>query len=1088
MSEKMRWNVLPCNAKSIVSKFILFAGMALAISFMLGHLITAQSTQTSVTDPPAVPSVVDAVPASSGSADEWFPPAVGTWGALTNQPPVSVTNCLLLTDGRVLCQQYGSRNWYALTPTNSGSYSAGTWSPIGSMQAGYAPLYYSSAVLPDGRVIVMGGEYECTTRCTEAWETNGSIYNPVTNTWTAMTAPAGWTTIGDAMALILANGTYVQTDCCSGKAATLNPSTLTWTALSGTQIDNYNNEEGWVLLPDGTVLNVDIWASNKNQTERYNPTTGLWTSAGITPVALVDNRPHSSGTYISREIGPGILRPNGTVLWIGAVPEPAATAHTGIYDTATNTWSAGPDIPNHDGGNDAPGAVLPNGNVLTQLAPAASVSDAFGTPSHFYEFDGTSFTAVGLPTNCGGTCNFPAYIGGMLVLPTGQVLLTEQSNHVEVYTPSGSASASWRPTITSAPGVVSASTTYTISGTQFNGLGTGASYGDDLQAATNYPLVRITNRATGHVFYAKTHDHSTMGVATGGATVSTQFDVPAGIENGPSDIEVVANGIPSAKTAITVGTTIAVTVKTNPAGLQITVDGTNYTAPQNFSWIPGSSHTIATTTPQISGATRDVFSNWSDSGAISHSVAPAVATTYTANFTTQYLLATNVFPAGGGTIAANPVSGDGYYNSGTSVQLTASATAGFTFSNWNGDLTGTTNPQSVVMSVPRTVNANFSGISTGLRFIPVTPCRVMDTRGPNGPLGGPSLVGGATRTVPLPSSSCGLPASAAAYSLNVTVVPKTGTLSYITLWPAGQAQPLVSTLNAPDGSILANAAIVPSGTAGAINVFATQDTESIIDVNGYFSSGGTLQFYPLTPCRVLDTRNPAGAFGGPAIAGGTSRSFPIPSSACGVPATATAYSFNATVVPSGSLGYLTAWPTGSAQPVVSTLNSLDGTILANAAIVPAGTGGAVSFFASDTTQLVVDINGYFAPPGAGGLNFYNVSPCRIADTRNANGPLGGPIMSGGTTRTFPVLSSACLLPAGAAAYSLNMTIVPSGPLGFLTTWPTGQAQPLVSTLNAPKGFFVANAAIVPAGTGGSVNLFVTDTTHVIIDVNGYFGP
>ena len=87
-----------------------------------------------------------------------------------------------------------------------------------------------------------------------------------------------------------------------------------------------------------------------------------------------------------------------------------------------------------------------------------------------------------------------------------------------------------------------------------------------------------------------------------------------------------------------------------------------------------------------------------------------------------------------------------------------------------------------------------------------------------------------------------------------------------------------------------------------------------------------------------------------------------------------------------------------------------------------------------------------------------------------------------------MLSSACGLPAGAAAYSLNMTVVPSGPLGFLTTWPTGQAQPLVSTLNAPKGFYVANAAIVPAGTGGSVNAFVTDTTHVIIDVNGYFGP
>ena len=99
-----------------------------------------------------------------------------------------------------------------------------------------------------------------------------------------------------------------------------------------------------------------------------------------------------------------------------------------------------------------------------------------------------------------------------------------------------------------------------------------------------------------------------------------------------------------------------------------------------------------------------------------------------------------------------------------------------------------------------------------------------------------------------------------------------------------------------------------------------------------------------------------------------------------------------TVVPHGTLGYLTAWPTGQPQPVVSTLNSQDGTVLANAAIVPAGTGGAVSFYASNDTDLVLDINGYFAPPGAGGLNFYTITPCRVADTRNANGTFGGPII------------------------------------------------------------------------------------------------
>src|SRR5580692_6318992 len=265
--------------------------------------------------------------------------------------------------------------------------------------------------------------------------------------------------------------------------------------------------------------------------------------------------------------------------------------------------------------------------------------------------------------------------------------------------------------------------------------------------------------------------------------------------------------------------------------------------------------------------------------------------------------------------------------------------------------------------------------SSSLQFLAVAPCRTMDTRNPNGPLGGPFVAGGTTRTIPIPSSSCNVPATASAYSLNFTVVPH-GTLAFLSVWAAGQPQPVVSTLNSLDGQTIANAAIVPAGTAGAINAFADNDTDLIVDINGYFAppTASTLQFYPLTPCRVLDTRNATGTFGGPSITGGTSRSFPIPSSSCGVPATAAAYAFNVTVVPQGALAYLTAWPTGQPQPVVSTLNSFDGTILANAAIVPAGTNGSASFYASNTTDLVVDINGYFAPPGSGGLSFYPLSP------------------------------------------------------------------------------------------------------------------
>ena len=98
-------------------------------------------------------------------------------------------------------------------------------------------------------------------------------------------------------------------------------------------------------------------------------------------------------------------------------------------------------------------------------------------------------------------------------------------------------------------------------------------------------------------------------------------------------------------------------------------------------------------------------------------------------------------------------------------------------------------------------------------------------------------------------------------------------------------------------------------------------------------------------------------------------------------------------------------------------------------------------------------------------------------------------MAANTTRVFP-LAGTCGLPSypTAQAYSLNMTVVPQGVLSFLSTWPDGLGQPVVSTLNAFNGQVVANAAIVPAGTDGSIDVYVTNKTDVVIDTNGYFGP
>jgi hypothetical protein len=381
--------------------------------------------------------------------------------------------------------------------------------------------------------------------------------------------------------------------------------------------------------------------------------------------------------------------------------------------------------------------------------------------------------------------------------------------------------------------------------------------------------------------------------------------------------------------------------------------------------------------------------------------------------------------------------------------------------------------------------------AAGARFVPVTPCRIADTRNPAGPFGGPAMEAGSTRSFAIPQSACGIPATAQAYSLNVTVVPN-GRLSYLTLFPTGQNQPLVSTLNSYDGAVVANAAIVPAGTDGAVSVYVTDPTHVILDIDGYFDSAdgsNSYSFYTVQPCRAADTRNPAGALGGPSLSANQSRDFPLPSSSCGLPSTASAYSLNLTVAPDGFLGYLATWATGQTQPPVSTLNSWSGTVVANAAIVPAGTNGSISVFVTNPTDVILDANGYFAAPGSpGALSFYPVTPCRVADTRNATGPFGGPELEAATARSFVIPASGCNIPSTAAAYSVNVTVVPDGPLSYLTVWPAGSPQPMVSTLNSYDGSVVANAAIVPAGANGAISVFVTDPTHVILDINGYFAP
>jgi len=377
-----------------------------------------------------------------------------------------------------------------------------------------------------------------------------------------------------------------------------------------------------------------------------------------------------------------------------------------------------------------------------------------------------------------------------------------------------------------------------------------------------------------------------------------------------------------------------------------------------------------------------------------------------------------------------------------------------------------------------------------LQFVALPSCRVVDTR-PGQGINNP-IQGGTSQSFVIPgagSPPCpGIPSDAAAFSLNVTVVPHRP-LSYLTIWPTGEAQPTVSLLNSSDGRVKANAAIVPAGTNGAVSVYVTDTSDVILDIDGYFTAPAaqTLQFYPVTPCRVVDTRDfsqPQG-LGPPSLQDMEVRRLPILTTSCvGLPSDPQAYSFNVTVVPTHNpLNYLTVWPSDQQQPVVSTLNNPTATAVANAAIVPAAANGDISVFAYNSTDVIMDINGYFAAPGQGGYSFYAVAPCRVYDSRLGGGqPFNGP-------RTVDVAGSPCAPPATAAAYVFNATVVPSGSLGYLTVWPHGQQQePVVSTLNAYDGFITSNMAIVPNLDGSTNTDAAYGYTHLILDISGYFAP
>jgi hypothetical protein len=1054
------------------------------------------------------------------------PATQGQWSSLETWPTRAI-HTSLLPDGRVFFFSYYDE---ALQPH--------IWDPATDTFAPTAASSYSlfcagHTTMADGRIFIAGGHIADYTGYAHA-----EIYDPFNNTMTQVADmnEGRWY----PTTTVLANGDILVVSGDVNSNTVVNPlpqvfqiATGTWRNLTSAQLmqDLY---PVMFVAPNGQVLNA-----GPQPMSRYLDTsgTGAWT----------DLAPRQFSGW--RDYGPGLLYETGQVLAVGGHDPPTATAETLDLTAATPAWTLTgnmhfarrqhnavvlPDgkvfvVGGSSGGgfDDSTNPVFPT-EMWDPATRQFTVMASIGVYRGYHSIalllpDGRVLSASGNVAGANAQIFSPPYLfAGTRPSISSAPASVGYGQTVFIGTPDAA-------NISKVTWLRNGSTTHTFDmGTRFmhlsftrvnGGLNVTLPANGNLAPPGYYMLfllnssgipsvariIQITQNGgatgtlTGNVTNISGAPLSSAQVTSGGVSASTAPDGTYTLNNvpaGPATVTATLQGYQSGSQSVTA---VAGSSTSVPA-IQL--------APANPGTITGSvvdnaGKAIVGATLSGAGLTTTTDSN----GAYTLANVPAGSVMLTASAIGFQPASESVTVTAGNTTTApamtllsnnGNVTGKVFDSSNNAISgamvsfgggnATTDATGTYSFTNLPAGaiqlVASATGFQSVTQNVTvvagTTTTANFT-LTPALRFVAATQCRVADTRNPNGPFGGPFMSAGSTRSFAIPNSTCGIPSTAQAYSVNVTVVPKVK-LAYLTMFPCGQTQPFVSTLNS-DHRVKAAAAIVPAGTNGAVCIYVTDDTDVVLDINGYFvpaTNPAALAFFPVTPCRLVDTRLAPEPLGGPSLQGNGARSFPVRSSSCNVPAAAQAYSLNFTSVPNGGLDYLTTWPTGQLQPPVSTLNAPTGAITANAAIVTAGTNGAISVFASNNSDLVIDINGYFAPPGPGGLSLINVAPCRVLDTRI---PSGSPPFKG--TRDANVAASGCGAPASAQAYVLNATVVPPGVLGYLTLWPQGATQPVVSTLNANDAAITSNMAIVPT-TNGSINAFAQDLTHLVLDISAYF--
>ena len=240
-------------------------------------------------------------------------------------------------------------------------------------------------------------------------------------------------------------------------------------------------------------------------------------------------------------------------------------------------------------------------------------------------------------------------------------------------------------------------------------------------------------------------------------------------------------------------------------------------------------------------------------------------------------------------------------------------------------------------------------------------------------------------------------------------------------------------------------------------------------------SGPAVGFQPISPARVVDTRQGLGAT---RLEAGVTKTIQIGGRG-GVPSGASAVSANFTIVGQSGGGYLTVWNCAPTRPVVSTVNFSGGEVAPNAATVPLD-GGRLCVFSTSPTDLVIDVNGYYAASGTS--RFTPVAPARLMDSRIGLGAPGR-LVAGQTVELQ--ISGKGGVPNGVSAATLNVTSTDAATLGYISVYPCDGERPVVSNLNPTPGRVRPNLVVTPLSSSGSVCLYTLGDVDLVVDVTGY---